>query len=96
MGRVLRPGGKLIFFELGFSPDPRVRRWQKQCDAIAYWLFEGLHLTRDIPSILEQGDFEGESLETMYLAAFPKSWTHGVRGTANSPAGSSRSGKDVS
>jgi SAM-dependent methyltransferase len=46
MGRVLRPGGKLIFFELGLSPDPRVRTWQKWCDPIAHWLFEGLHLTR--------------------------------------------------
>jgi sirohydrochlorin ferrochelatase len=54
MGRVLRPGGMLIFFELGLSTEPRVRRWQKQCDSIAYWLFEGLHLTRDIPSLLKQ------------------------------------------
>src|SRR5207245_6409420 len=35
MERVLRHGGKLIFFELGLSPDPRVRRWQKWCDPIA-------------------------------------------------------------
>ena len=94
MERVLRHGGKLIFFELGLSPDPRVRRWQKWCDPIARWLFEGLHLNRDIPSILAQGGFEVKSLETMYLAAFPKSWTHGVWGTAISPAGSNRSGRN--
>jgi ubiquinone/menaquinone biosynthesis C-methylase UbiE len=82
IGRVLRPGGKLIFFELGLSPDPRVRSWQKWCDPIAHWLFEGLHLTRDIPSILTQSGFEVESVETMYFAAFPKSWTYGVWGTA--------------
>ena len=93
MGRVLRPAGKLIFFELGLSPDPRVRRWQKWCDPIANWLFEGLHLTRDIPSVLAQGGFEVKSLETMYLAAFPKSWTYGVWGTANPAAGSDRSGR---
>jgi ubiquinone/menaquinone biosynthesis C-methylase UbiE len=93
MARVLRPGGKLIFFELSLSPDPRVRSWQKWCEPIAHWLFEGLHLTRDIPSILTQGGFEVESLETRYLAAFPKSWTHGVWGTAISPAGSDRSGR---
>ena len=94
MGRVLRPAGKLIFFELGLSPDPRVRSWQKWCDPIANWLFEGLRLTRDIPSILTQGGFEVENLETMYLAAFPKSWTHGVWGTAISAAGSDRSGRN--
>jgi ubiquinone/menaquinone biosynthesis C-methylase UbiE len=82
MRRVLRPGGKLIFFELGLSPDAHVRRWQKWSEPVAYWLFEGLHLTRDIPSVLTQSGFEVESVETMYLAAFPKSWTHGVWGTA--------------
>src|SRR5262249_51277376 len=29
LGRVLRPGGKFIFFEHGLSPDANVRRWQK-------------------------------------------------------------------
>jgi len=56
--------------------------------SIANWLFEGLHLTQDIPSVLAQGGFEVKSLETMYLAAFPKSWTHGVWGTAIPAAGS--------
>jgi ubiquinone/menaquinone biosynthesis C-methylase UbiE len=93
MGRVLRPDGKLIFFELGLSADSRVRRWQKWCDPIANWLFEGLHLTRDIPTVLAQGGFEVETVETMYLAAFPKSRTHGVWGTAIWPADSVRSGR---
>ena len=83
MRRVLRPGGKLIFFELGLSPDAPVRRWQERCDPIADWLFGGLRLTRDIPLILAQGGFEVECVETKYLAAFPKSWTYGVWGTAN-------------
>ena len=84
MRRVLRPGGKLIFFELGLSPDDQVRRWQERCDPIADWLFGGLHLTRDVPLVLTQGGFEVESVETKYLAAFPKSWTYVVWGTANS------------
>src|SRR6266849_6790077 len=29
IGRVLRPGGKFIFFEHGLSPDLRVQRWQR-------------------------------------------------------------------
>ena len=88
MRRVLRPGGRLIFFELGLSPDEQVRRWQVRCEPIAHWLFGGLHLTRDIPLVLTQGGFEVESVETTYLAAFPKSWTYGVWGTANSQSGS--------
>lgn len=84
MSRVLRPGGKLIFFELGLSPDDQVRRWQVRWEPIAHWLFGGLLLTRDIPLVLTQGGFEVESVETTYLAAFPKSWTYGVWGTAKS------------
>ena len=82
MRRVLRPGGKLIFFELGLSPDFRVQRWQGRWQPLAYRLFEGLHLTRDIPAILTQAGFVVENLESTYLAAFPKSWTYCVWGTA--------------
>ncbi len=55
--RVLKPGGKLIFFEHGASPDPRVRRWQEWSEPIPHWLFEGCHVTRDIPSLIVQSGF---------------------------------------
>ena len=73
IARVLRPGGKLIFFELGFSPDPEVQRWQKRLEPIHRWLFQGLSLTRNIPSLIEQGGFQIRQVEMGYLAQFPKS-----------------------
>lgn len=82
MGRVLRRDGKLIFLELGLSSDASVRRWQERWDPVAHWLFDGLHLTREIPSILREGGFQVEVLETTYLAPFPKSWTFCLWGTA--------------
>src|SRR5215467_13172075 len=82
MQRVLRPAGKLIFLELGLSPEAAVRRWQKRWDPAAHWLFEGLHLTLDIPSLLMESGFQIETLETKYLATFPKSWTFCSWGTA--------------
>jgi SAM-dependent methyltransferase len=70
---VLKPAGKLIFFELGLSPDPEVQRRQKQLEPIHYWLFQGLYLTRDIPQLLLQGGFQIEQMDAGYLAQFPKS-----------------------
>jgi ubiquinone/menaquinone biosynthesis C-methylase UbiE len=32
IGRVLKPGGKFIFFEHGLSPEPSVQRWQKRTE----------------------------------------------------------------
>jgi ubiquinone/menaquinone biosynthesis C-methylase UbiE len=82
IGRVLRPGGTLIFFELAISPDPHVRRWQAWWAPIHHRVFAGLHLTRDIPSLITQGGFQIEQLEWAYLARFPKSWAHCCWGTA--------------
>jgi len=82
IGRVLKPEGKLIFFEHALSPDPRVRRWQERWAPIHYWMFEGLRLTRDTPALLADGGFHIEQMETAYLARFPKSWTYFCWGTA--------------
>ena len=71
--RILKPSGILIFFELGRSPDSSVQRWQKQIEPIFHWLFQGLYLTRDIPTLLLQGGFQIEQIEKGYLAQFPKS-----------------------
>src|SRR5437016_8766604 len=34
IGRVLKPDGKLIFFEHGLSPDRRGRRWQERSEPL--------------------------------------------------------------
>jgi len=82
LARVLKPSGKLIFFELGLSPDPEVQRWQKQLEPLHHWLFQGLYLTRDIPTLLEQGGFQIEQMETGYIAQFPKSLSYCWWGSA--------------
>ncbi|MGH7497194.1 MAG: class I SAM-dependent methyltransferase [bacterium] len=82
LGRVLKADGKLIFFELGLSSDPVVQRWQKRLEPVHHWLFQGLYLTRDIPSLLVQGGFQIEQMETAYLAKFPKSSSYCWWGTA--------------
>lgn len=85
IGRVLKPGGKLIFFEIGASPDARVRRWQEWWEPAHRWLFEGLSLSRDIPALLAQGNLIVSQIESEYLTPFPKSWAYAYWGTAIRP-----------
>ncbi len=80
--RVLKPDGKLIFFEIGLAPDAKVRRWQKIFNPIAHRAYHGLSLTRDIPSIPVQNGFKPEQMEKGYIAKFPKSWTYCFWGNA--------------
>jgi len=73
IARVLKPSGELIFCELGLSPDPSVQSWQRLLHPIYHWLFQGLHLTRNMPDLIKQGGFRIRRLEAGYLASFPKS-----------------------
>jgi len=82
IGRVLKPNGKLIFFELGLSPDPAVERWQRRLEPIHHRLFQGLYLTRDIPALLKEGGFQIEQNRAGYLTPFPKSSSYCWWGTA--------------
>jgi ubiquinone/menaquinone biosynthesis C-methylase UbiE len=82
IGRVLRPGGQLIFFEHGLAPDPSVRRWQRRTEPLFKWAFEGCHVTRHIPSLITDGGFKIEHLNEAYLAPFPKSGSYFFWGLA--------------
>ena len=82
IARVLKPDGKFIFFELGLAPDIAVQRWQKRLEPIHHWMFQGLYLTRDIPSLIIEGGFQIEQIEAGYLAPFPKSSSYCWWGTA--------------
>jgi ubiquinone/menaquinone biosynthesis C-methylase UbiE len=87
IGRVLKPGGKLIFFEFGIAPDTQVRLWQERWGPLHHWAFAGLRLTRDIPALITQYGFRIERMEMAYLTAFPKSWAHCCWGVAISNRG---------
>jgi SAM-dependent methyltransferase len=81
--RVLKPTGKLIFFEHGLSPDPPVQRWQKRSEPLFRWAFEGCHVTRDIPSLIGNGGFNIEQMDSGYLSPFPKSGSYCWWGVAS-------------
>lgn len=80
--RVLKPGGKFIFFEHGLSPDLSIRHWQERMEPFFQWAFEGCHVTRDIPALIENGGFKIEQIDRGYLAPFPKCGSYCFWGTA--------------
>lgn len=66
MRRVLRPGGRLLFFEHGRAPDPAVSRWQ---DRLAP-LFRGLagcNPNRQIDASIAAAGFRLVDIERSYL-----------------------------
>lgn len=65
--RVLKPGGALVFCEHGAAPDEEVRRWQDRLNPIWSRLSGGCNLNRPIPSLLEEGGFRIQEMDTMYL-----------------------------
>ncbi len=67
MRRVLRPDGALHFVEHGRAPDPGVARWQRRIEPLWKKIAGGCHLTRDVPSLLAEADFQIETLDSMYL-----------------------------
>ena len=67
MRRVLKPGGKLLFCEHGAAPDADVRRWQDRLNPVWSKLTGGCNLNRSIPTLLEQGGFKIQAVDTMFL-----------------------------
>lgn len=80
--RVLKPGGKFLFFEHGLAPDSAVQIWQRRTEPLFRWAFEGCHVTRHIPSLISEGGFTIENIEAGYLAPFPKSGSYSWWGVA--------------
>jgi ubiquinone/menaquinone biosynthesis C-methylase UbiE len=82
LARVLKPGGALLFLENTVADDPRVRRWQQWWEPVHHRVFQGLFLTRDIPSLVATAGFRIDEVNARYLSRFPKSWSHCSWGTA--------------
>ncbi len=82
MRRVLSPSGKLLFAEHGRSPDPKVARMQNRLQTIWGPISGGCHLGREIPTLLEEGGFQIQKLETGYDLKGPKFVSYQYLGVA--------------
>lgn len=85
MRRVLKPDGRLLFIEHGWSPDPGVRAWQDRLDRLWSRLAGGCHLNRKMDALIAGAGFELAELETGY-APGPKPLAYLYRGVARRAA----------
>ncbi|KQW60550.1 MULTISPECIES: class I SAM-dependent methyltransferase [unclassified Ensifer] len=81
MRRVLRLGGQLLFVEHGLAPDESVRRWQHWLTPAWRRIAGGCHLNRQISTMIEEGGFRLDRLETGYMPG-PKPMTFMYEGSA--------------
>ena len=81
MGRVLKPGGEILFTEHGKAPDPKVARWQRRIDPVWKRLAGGCHSGRDIPALFDQAGLRLARLDEMYVPG-PKVLSYNYWGAA--------------
>lgn len=64
--RVLKPGGRLLFFEHVRSPDAGVARWQERINPVWKKIACGCHLNRDTRRLIEAAGFRYSALDATY------------------------------
>jgi ubiquinone/menaquinone biosynthesis C-methylase UbiE len=69
--RVLRPGGKLRFYEHVRAEDPRLARWQDRLERPWVWLVGGCHPNRDTVAAITAAGLRLVQLDRFDLQAMP-------------------------
>jgi len=72
MRRVMKPAGRMIFCEHGEAPDADVKKWQQRLTPLWKAIGGGCHLGRSIPTLIADGGFRVQGMETMYLPGTPR------------------------
>jgi SAM-dependent methyltransferase len=69
--RVLRPGGRLRFYEHVRAEDPRLARWQDRLERPWGWLVGGCHPNRDTVAAITAAGLQVVALDRFDLKAMP-------------------------
>jgi SAM-dependent methyltransferase len=69
--RVLRPGGRLRFYEHVRATDPRLARWQDRLERPWGWLVGGCHPNRDTVAAITAAGLRPVQLDRFDLQAMP-------------------------
>lgn len=70
--RVLKPGGQFLFLEHGRHPDPSVRRWQERLDPLWGRIFDGCHLNRDMPQLIQSAGLMLRDVDNPMVSKAPR------------------------
>jgi ubiquinone/menaquinone biosynthesis C-methylase UbiE len=81
MRRVLRPSGRMIYIEHGWSPDSRVRVWQDWITAAWRRIGGGCHLNRKVDDLIRAAGFQISEQKTFYPPG-PRPMTYTYQGVA--------------
>jgi len=81
MRRVLKPDGRLLFVEHGFSPEPSVERWQHRLTPVWRHVAGGCHLDRKVDELIRSAGFDLTGIRTEY-AQGPRAMTYMYEGCA--------------
>ena len=82
IARVLRPGGRFLFFEHVRAEDPGVARWQDRLERPWGWIAAGCHPNRDTVALLRSSPLEVEDVRDTRLPKAPKLVRPAVSGSA--------------
>ena len=80
--RVLKPGGRFVFFEHGRSDDPEVARRQDRFNPIQKIIGAGCNMNRKIDDLIENAGFEITTLDRFLLPNSPRILAEMYRGVA--------------
>jgi SAM-dependent methyltransferase len=72
IGRVLKPGGRLLFLEHGLSSEDGIQRWQHRLAPLQKWLADGCRLDLDLEALIRSGAFREVRIERFLLEGMPK------------------------
>ena len=61
--RILRPGGKLVFFEHVAADDPSRHAWQRRVEPAWKLIAGNCHLSRDTAGAIERAGFKFSRIE---------------------------------
>jgi len=81
--RVLKPGGRFIFFEHGRSDDPRIARWQDRLNPLQKIVGVGCNMNRPIDRMIHAAGFEIDSLDRFLMPKTPRLLAEMYRGIAS-------------